>query len=317
MYNIIMKKFLPISITMALLLCSCAAEKSDTRFLLNTVCTITAECDMETVNGAFALCEDYENLLSKTKKNSQVYKLNNGETVTADDELISLIEKAIYYSQKTNGNYDITVCPVSDLWDFNNQIVPSKDEIAEALKSVDYQSIKIDGKTVNLNGSKIDLGSIAKGYIADRAVDYLKSQNVKSGIVNLGGNVKVFGKEYTVGIQRPFSNDIMLTVKIKNASAVTSGIYQRAFEKDGKFYHHILDTKTGYPLENTLTSVTILGENSAECDVLSTVCLILGEKDGMKLINETENYEAVFITKNENVLLSDGLKQKGKEIIYK
>lgn len=316
-YTVIMKKITSVYLILLLLsLCGCESEQTQTRFILDTAVTLTADCSQEVLNGAFELCEEYDRRFSRTNEKSEVYKLNESSGfVEIEDETKKLIEKSLYYSDVSGGRFDITVCSVSELWDFKNQIVPSRDEIAEALKNVDYEAIEINGNQVNLNGKRIDLGSIAKGYIADRVKGYFLENKVKKGIINLGGNVVVFGKDYTVGIQRPFGNDVIAVLNLRDKSAVTSGIYQRFIEKDGEFYHHILDTKTGYGVKNDLTSVTIIGDTSLDCDALSTVCLILGKKDGLKLIENTLGFEAVFIDKNEKITLSSGLYQK-KDNIY-
>lgn len=307
-----------------MLLCACKdnekAKKSitKTQILMDTVCTVTADCSEESIKGALALCEEYDRLLSRHRPESEVSLINHHDELELSKETREVLAQAIYYCQKTGGKYDITITPALNLYDFEKQTAPSAEEARKVLYKVGYNRIEVKGNYVDLHNTDIDFGSIAKGYTADKMVKYLKDNGAKNGIVNLGGNVAVFGKEYTVGIKKPFSdNEAMLTVKIKNASAVTSGIYERGFEKDGKFYHHILDVKTGLPIENELASVTILGAKSSECDVLSTVCMILGEKSAKKLINETPGYEAIFIKKDNSVSVSNGLKIKDKQVIYK
>ena len=161
----------------------------------------------------------------------------------------------------------------------------------------------------------LDLGSIAKGYIADKLCEYFKSNGVDNAVINLGGNVYVLGKNNnSVGIKKPFSNEVELYVKATNTSLVTSGIDQRYIEKDGYFYHHIIDKQTGYGVENSLASVTVIGESSTDCDALSTVCMLLGKEEGINLINRIDNIYAVFIEKDGTVTLSDGLSKKGKNV---
>jgi len=314
-----MKKFTSVYLILLLLsLCGCDNEQTQTRFILDTVVTLTADCNEDILNGAFELCESYDKLLSRTNEKSDVYKLNNSQGFTeVDENTLKIIERSLYYSDLSGGKFDITVCSVSELWDFKNQVIPSRNEIAEALKNVDYEGIEIKNGKVNLNGKKIDLGGIAKGYIADRTKDYFTEKGVDSAIINLGGNVVVFGKDYKVGIQRPFSDDIIAVLNIKDKSAVTSGIYQRFIEKDGKFYHHILDPNTGYGVENELASVTIIGDSSLDCDALSTLCLLLGTEKGAEIIENTPHTEAVFIDKNEKIALTDGLYQKNDNIYLK
>lgn len=292
-------------------------ENSQTRFLLNTVCTITAECRDETLAGAFSVAKNYENLFSRTIKGSEIYKLNLGENISVSDDTLYIINRAKEFSKISNGKFDITICSVSELWDFENKIIPNVLEVQNALKTVNYENIKINETTVSLGGSKIDLGGIAKGFIADKMKDYLKENNVKSGLINLGGNIITFGQDSVVGIKRPFSEDTIATIKLRDKSIVTSGIYERYIEKDNVFYHHILDTKTGFSVENNLASVTVIGKSSLDCDALSTVCMVLGLDEGLAVIENLPDYEAVFIDKNERITLSSGLKFNGNEIYFR
>ena len=317
-----MKKIISLNLTLVLfLLCGCAEqENKDTRFLLDTVVTLTANCDSDTLDGAFSLCEDYEKLLSRTKTDSDVYNLNNSSGfVEVSEHTQKVIEKAIYYGDLSGGKFDITIYPVSSLWDFSGEVIPSRDEIAEALKNVDYQSIELDDNRVNLNGKKIDLGGIAKGYIADRLLDYFKENNVSEGIINLGGNVLVFGeRDYTVGIKKPFSDgELTASVKVRNKTVVTSGIYERYIPADVKIYHHILDTKTGYACDTDLVSATIISSSSIDADALSTTCILLGLEKALALIENTPDTEAVFIDCDNNLHYTSGLEKNGNEFTLK
>ncbi len=313
-----MKKFLSLIFIPLLLLCGCSKKQiTDTKLYMDTVCTITADCSENTLDGAFEVCEHLDRMLAPNSQDSEISMMNYYDEFEMSDDTRNIIVRALYYCQKTGGKYDITLTPAIEQWDFEKHILPDFNELNRVLYRVGYDRIEIKDNYIDLHNADIDLGSIAKGYVADKTVEYLKQNGAKNGIVNLGGNVKVFGKAYNVGIVKPFSDEIMLTVKIKNSSAVTSGIYQRCFEHDGKLYHHILDVNTGLPVENELASVTILGESSTECDVLSTVCMILGEKAAISLINETDGYEAVFIKKDNSVSVSNGLKIKNNKIVYK
>lgn len=314
-----MKKFTSVYLLLlAFCLCGCQSNtmSSDTQFILDTVATITANSDV--IDGAFELCRNYEERLSRTKKESDIYRLNlsNGFTET-DEETLKIIERSVYYGKLSSGKFDITVMPVSSLWDFNNQIIPSKNEIAEALKNVDYEAIEILDNKVNLNGKKIDLGGIAKGYIADKVKEYLTKNGATKGIINLGGNVIVFGDEYEVGIQKPFSDEISATLKLKNKAIVTSGIYQRYIKDNDKIYHHIIDPHTGYGVENELASVTVIGDCSMDCDALSTVCMLVGTQKAKEIIKNTPNTEAVFIDRDGNLELTDGLYFKNDYLYLK
>ncbi len=303
-----------------LLLCGCNSgetENSETRFLLDTVCTVTADCGDDIINGAFSLCENLERTLSKTVTDSDVYKLNNTEGfVSVSDGTLKTVERALYYSELSGGKFDITIAPVSALWDFKNQVIPSKDEISEALQNVDYHSIEIKNGEISSGTKQIDLGGIAKGYIADRATEYLKENDAENALVNLGGNICMIG-EYNIGIQKPFDDSVIASIALKDKCVVTSGIYERYIESDGKIYHHILDPKTGYGAENELASVTVIGEKALDCDALSTVCMLLGTESGMDIINNTADTEAVFIDRENNITLSSGLYREKDKIYFK
>lgn len=308
-----MKKLVSLNLSLVLLLlCGCSEhqENKDTRFLFDTVVTLTAACRNDTLDGAFDLCETYEKLLSRTVEGSDVCKLNSTDGfVEVSDDTIQIIEKSIYYANLSDGKFDITIYPVSSLWDFNNMVVPSRDEIAEALKNVDYQSIEIAQNRVNLNGNQIDLGGIAKGYIADRLLEYFKQNTVSEGIIDLGGNLIVWGdRDYTVGIKKPFSDgELAATVKLRNKTVVTSGTYERCIPTDIKLYHHILDPNTGYSCDTDLASATIIGNSSFDADALSTVCILVGLDKAKQIIENTNNTEAVFIDTEGNVHYTSGL----------
>ena len=198
-------------------------------------------------------------------------------------------------------------------------MIPSDDEIKKALTTVDYQNVVVDGNTVTLKdpSAKIDLGGIAKGYIADRMKDSLNQKGAACGYINLGGNVlclgaKPDGSSYNIGIQRPFDEEgaAMLAVSVTDQTVVSSGVYERYFEVDGKRYHHILDTATGYPYDNGLLGVSIITDESVDGDGLSTTCFALGLTDGMALVESLDNTEAVFITEDYELHFSSGMGTK-------
>ena len=158
----------------------------------------------------------------------------------------------------------------------------------------------------------LDLGAIAKGYIADKLKEYLVENGVEHALINLGGNILIIGdkpdgSKYNIGIQKPFdqTGQPITSVKVSDTSLVTTGIYERCFEKDDTLYHHILDPATGYPCQNNLYSVTIVTKSSVMADALSTTCFLLGLKDGMELINSLEGVEALFITDDYELHYSD------------
>lgn len=286
-------------------------------FYFDTVVTITIydSRDIDILNECFSLCKTFENTLSKTIPDSDISKINasGGLPVEVSDMTIEVIKKGIYYSELTEGAFDITVAPLSNLWNFKatSPHLPQQSELAEALKHVNYQNIQIENNTVTLLDPKacIDLGGIAKGYMADLLKEYLQSKGIKHALINLGGNIltlgtKLDGKPFAVGIQKPFSkhNTPITAVSANNISVVTSGIYERYFKLNDEIYHHILDTSTGYPCKNNLYSVTILSEKSVDGDALSTACFVLGLDQGIQLIQSLDSVEAIFITDTYEVI---------------
>ena len=321
MYNAIMRKILSLLLILVLVsLCACETnnEISDTRFHFDTVVTITADCDQETLNGAFAICEKYEKLLSRTVETSDVSILNNSEGFCeVSAETLEIIKKSLFYSKLSGGKFDITILPASKLWDFRNQIMANFDAIETAILNIGYEAIEIEGNKVNLNGRKIDLGAIAKGYIADKIKEYFIEKGVEDAIINLGGNIVCIGDEADIGIAYPFEKTNIAAIKVKNQSVVTSGIYERYIQNGNFLFHHILDPDTGYPVENNLASVTVLGESSADCDALSTLCMVLGEEKGKEIIEKLDGYEAVFITRGIKMTSTSGLKLQEDAFVLK
>ncbi len=294
-----------------LLLCGCGAQENKrTQFLFDTVVTLTADCGDEVLDGAFELCREYEQLLSRTVEGSDVQRLNSTDDfVEVSHHTRAIIDRSLYYSQMSNGKFDITIYPVSSLWNFKDEVIPEKSEIAEALQSVDYQSIEADESRVSLGGAKIDLGGIAKGYIADRVLEYFSESGVESGIIDLGGNIIVFGeRDFNVGIKKPFSADeLAATVSVRNKTVVTSGIYERYIKSGSKLYHHILNPKTGYPAKTDLYSATIISDSSLDADALATVCVLLGHEEAKSLIEIIPDTEAIFIDSDYNISYTSGL----------
>ena len=209
---------------------------------------------------------------------------------------------------------------VSSLWDFKSEdpAPPDTAAIAAALTHVDYKKVVVEGNTVTLQdpAAALDLGAVAKGYIADRLKDYLEGEGVRHALINLGGNVlavgdKPDGSPFHIGIQKPFDESgIPLTsVRIDDKSIVTSGTYQRYFEKDGTLYHHILDPASGYPCNNGLASVSIITDSSLTADALSTTCFLLGPEKGLSLVNQLDNVEAVFVDIDNQITYSNNFQK--------
>jgi thiamine biosynthesis lipoprotein len=254
------------------------------------------------------------------------------------------VQTGLDYYDLSGGKFDITIAPLSDLWDFKSgdAIVPEEAAIQSALRKVDASAVHVrwdsgsgkdqaeeeagdmpemetepeikpdpepeaypgeEGKAVlyfDNPDTMIDLGALVKGYAADRLSAYLKKEGVTSGLINLGGNVlaigpKPDGSAWKIGIQKPFDTGIVDTVEVADQSVVSSGVYERCFEKDGKLYHHILDPTTGYPAETGLWGVSIISDSSLTGDALSTTCLLLGIDEASELIRPMDGVRAIFV----------------------
>jgi thiamine biosynthesis lipoprotein len=235
--------------------------------------------------------------------------------------MLDVLEKALYYSDLTDGALDCTIGDLIDLWGIGTEYahVPDNTEIQNILRQNSYTMVVLDTDipTVRFTQPEVTLhfGAIAKGYIADEMKSVLENYGIESGCLSLGGNVltigaKPSGKPWTVGITDPLSpENITATLQVTDLSVVTSGNYERYFYEDGVRYHHILDPDTGYPAENGLISATIIGSSSVDCDALSTAVYVLGSEKGMALIESLEDVEAVLITDDGTVLTSSGIEK--------
>lgn len=296
-----------------------------TDFKLNTFVSVAAyttgghsrnELD-SILEGAISLCDHYENIFSRTRQSSTLSQVNSGSLNTIPRELGDLIKTGIEYGQLSNGAFDITIGSIVDLWDFTggSNVPPDASAVTAALKHVDYRNINLsqnDDFTYNISippETVIDLGAIAKGYIADRIKEYLISNGIDSAIINLGGNVLCVGSknakslaggsnaDFNIGIKKPFTEngETVTTVGINDLSVVSSGNYERFYIYEDSLYHHILNPADGYPVNNGLSGVTIISSDSITGDCLSTTCFILGLEKAVSLINSLPDVEAMFI----------------------
>ena len=285
--------FTPLLILCMLSTCGCQTRLSDpvtvTGYKLNTYVQISSYINVSksVLNGCLDLCDTYEQLCSRTLESSTLYAVNHHQTDEIPAELGELIATGLDYCRISGGAFDITIGSVSQLWDFTAE---------------------------QPEGTILDLGAIAKGYIADKIKDYLLAHDVTSAMINLGGNVLCVGgksdsKDFTVGVKKPFtqSNELLLTLNLRDCSVVSSGTYERYFYENDTFYHHILNPATGYPYDNRLTDVTILSAVSLDGDCLSTTCFALGLDDGLALIESLDNIEAVFVTTDGSIYYSSGM----------
>ena len=264
-----------------------------------------------------------EKLFSVNIESSDIAKINkaNGEKVKVSKDTINVLKKAVEISNNTDGDFDITVFPIVKLYGFTTgkEAVPTQKEIDETIKLVNYKDIKIDGDTVQLKKDmQIDLGGIAKGYTGEKLLEMLKNDGVSKAIISIGGNVQTVGsksntEDWKVGVQNPDDKSVLATLEVGETSVITSGAYQRNMTIDGKFYHHIIDPKTGKPSDSGLKSVTIINKDGTSGDALATALFVKGTKDAIEYAKDNvKNIEVVIIDEKNNIYVSVSLKDKFK-----
>ena len=304
-----------------------SAEKNQkTSFHFGTPCSITlyGRASDSFFASLFARMDELDGQLSSHNDLSAVSTLNRaaGEgPVAVPDELFHVVKHGIAYSRLSAGAFDITIGPVVALWGITGEEpgVPDQTELEEALALLDYQRVVLfePGKKVLLErrGMQVDLGGIAKGYAADEIAEIVRKQHFNHGLINFGGNIVAIGSRpdgtpWRIGIQHPERSrgESIGVVEVVDKTVVTSGKYERFFVHDGVRYHHIIDTATGYPVENGIASVTIVTDSSMKADALSTAVFILGMDAGLELVRSFDGVEAIIVTEENAVHLTEGVK---------
>ncbi len=296
-----------------------------TEMLMGTVISVTLydSTDETILDKVFDKVKKLEETFSINETGTEVDKINDNagkEPVKVSDDTIEVVKEGLYYSDLSHGKFDITIGPLVKLWNIPDATdIPTQEEIDAVIPLTNYKDVVVDesNKTVFLTkpGMMLDLGGIAKGYAADVISKMLTDEGVKSAIIDLGGNIfahgeKVSGDSWKIGIQNPFSTrgEIVGAISVKNKSIVTSGIYERYIEVNGVKYHHILNPETGYPYENNIAGITIISDKSTTGDALSTSVFALGIDEGMKFIEGLDNVDAIFVTKDNEIYLTSGIK---------
>lgn len=299
------------------------------RILMDTLITISAVSDSgnkaETaIDKAFAEIEKIDNLVNFFSDKSEISGINKNagkKAVKVSPETLEVIEKAIYASEKTNGAFDVTIGPEIALWDFHKKIKPEDMAIKQRLQLVDYKALTLyknpPSAYLKKKGMLIDPGGVAKGYAADRAVEVMKKNGIKSGLVAIAGDIKAFGlrpdsKPWKIGIRNPRQknkdDEIMATVDLSDMAISTSGDYERYFIVEGRRYHHILNPKTGYPADGC-RSVSVIAREGAVTDPFSTGIFILGAEKGLKLLEEM-GIDGIIVDKDGKIHTTSGLRGK-------
>ena len=316
--------------------CKPASRGPESQYALGTFCTINLfdKGNSKLYSQVFGRIHYLEDIFSANQEGTDLDKVNKSAglyPVKVRMELIVVLEKALEYAEKSGGAFDPTIGPLVKLWGIgiDEGHVPENDDIKKALELVNYRECEINREesTVFLKraGMALDLGAIAKGYAADEAARLLASEGVNSGIIDLGGNIFAMGEKkesggigayWRVGVQDPRTDrgNYIGVLNVKNKSVVTSGVYERFFEKDGKRYHHILSIgqqseSSGFPVENNLLSVTITADDSIDADALSTAAFALGWEKGRELIAGVKGAGGIFMFDDLSVYVTENLEK--------
>ncbi|NQV18960.1 MAG: FAD:protein FMN transferase [Armatimonadetes bacterium] len=292
-----------------------------TRFLMDTYCTIQAVGPVKATNRAISKAldriEEIDDKFNVTKPVSPIFDFNKKNIPITDTEIISLVQIALDVSRESDGAFDITIFPLIKLWGFysDSTAVPEDEKIAECLEKMGYDKLVIENNTLTKTDSRveIELGGIAKGHAIVEAVKSLKESGIESALIDAGGDIyalgKLWGDYWKIGVQHPRSSGVIGVIEGEDNAIVTSGDYERFFEEDGVRYHHILDPETGYPSKG-LASVTVISTNTILADAWSTTLFILGLDKGLDLVEKMQDLETMMITLEGEVFCSSGLKNK-------
>jgi len=298
-----------------------AESLSDTRLLLDTYCTIIihGDVDSELLDEAFALCAELEALFSITIEGSDVWRINHagGEPVRVDSRTIEVVKAGLEFSRLSDGAFDIAIGRVTRLWDFSMQVIPDDTDISAALSAGSIRDVRVSENTVWIpepDGSEIaawlDLGAIAKGFIADEIAAFLTLRGVSGAMIDLGGDVATVGNRYDgnpwrIALRKPYGamDEWVGVAQASGVAIVSSGIYERQFEKDGVIYHHILDSLTGMPVQTDVVSAVIISESATVGEGLSTIAVLVGSERAAEYFEKVSGFiGAVLILESGEML---------------
>lgn len=292
-------------------------ETSQTFFCFDTVCVVGGLMDQAMIDSMIERCQWFEEHLSRTIPTSDVGRINaaGGAPVEVEPETAELIGMALDYSRDSGGLFDITIGAVTELWDFSEGVVPNPADIERALPHVGWEGVSVEGTTVTLDdpNARIDLGGIAKGYVTDDLVGLLVEAGVESAFINLGGNVAVLGAKpdgspWGIGVRDPFDEtgkDNIAVVRATGGSVVTSGLYERQFESGGRRYWHILDPRTGYPVESPVVSATVFSQRSIDGDGLTKPLFMMGEDEALTFLEDHE-VQGMLVHEDGSTVMTQG-----------
>ena len=277
------------------------------------------------IEEAIKRLNNIDDKMSAFKENSEISKINLNAGVVPEKvskDTYFVVKNSIKYSKVLEGTFDPTIRPLVKLWNIGaeKESIPKKNNIEEALKLVNYNNVILDESnySIMLKNKKqaLDVGGIAKGFAADEVRDIFYKHNIKSALIDLGGNIFALGSKedntpWKIGIQNPLKprGEYVGILSVKDKSVVTSGNYERYFMKDGRRFHHIIDPKTGYPSQSKIISATIISDNSIDGDGLSTGVYIIGVNKALKIIEGIQGIDAILITEDKEVYITSGIKE--------
>ena len=268
------------------------------------------EKSAEIFNEAFSKIKEMEKIFSVYDSESEISCLNRQKKLKVSNELLFLLKKSLYISSITKGAFDVTCKPLTDLYKRakKRNYPPSDDEIQDVLKHIGWQNIRIENNYVEIpEHSEIDFGGIAKGYIVDKTVNFLKEKGIKNGMVNAGGEIFAFGnnphgKNWQIGIRDPFSNNgIIKKIRVKNFGVATSGNYENFFSIRGKKYGHIINPVTGRTVQDFPVSVTVIAPDCTTADALATAFFVLGGEKSLTIADSIEGIDVFIIDGNRKI----------------
>ncbi|MBQ5316649.1 MAG: FAD:protein FMN transferase [Oscillospiraceae bacterium] len=311
-----------VTLLFCLIMCGCAAREQTAEFFaMDTYMQIRYHSDKDLSDKLEDRVRQIEREISVTDTGSAVYKLNESGRAVFSHEGSALVDDAIGLCAKTEGAMDISVYPIVREWGFTTgeYHIPDDDVIARLLERTDYRLIKNDGDIVTVpDGMMIDLGCIGKGYTGDVLAEMLREEGVRSGILDLGGNIQTIGKKpdgsmWRVGIRSPLVTsgyDSLGVLMSSDEAVITSGGYERFFEENGKVYWHIIDPSTGYPAKSGIISATVIGGSGEVCDALSTALFVMGEERAADFWRDDRSFDMILVTDDGRVVITPSVKDR-------
>lgn len=310
MKKVLMAAVFGILIAIMLNLNNYNSMKEKTIYCMDTVVTVKIKGSNDDLKAIENIIIKYDEMFNAYDENSQLSQVNNGKKEISD-EMEEILTDCLSLAKETDGAFDPTLKPISDLWGISEgkTEIPDKTDIEKALSNTGYEEVRLSDGKINLSGRKLDLGGAVKGFVTEKIRTEIKKRGIKKAIIDLGGNIYVFNTkgDVKVGVQEPFSQrgNALFTIPVNDTAVVTSGPYERYFEKNGKIYHHIFDRKTGYPVESEISSVTVFG-NGTKTDILSTAILVMGKEKAIDLYKKRGGFEYAVV-ENKNIYATEGI----------